>query len=94
MASNFVVIDGGRPALVLETAARRLRTLDGGAAARRAGCRWPARSRSTRLMMRGGHGEPAGSRRSLALGFERDAERLRRSPLSVKPLPDCLRRLR
>ena len=85
VASNFVVVDHGRPALVLETSARRLRSLTD-------------EPPLATLMSLGGSIEidsinDVPARESpladalLALGFERDAERLRRSPLKLKPLP-------
>jgi ATP-dependent helicase Lhr and Lhr-like helicase len=85
VASNFVVLDGGRPALVLETAARRLRSLSA-----------DAPPLETLLSLAGTleldtiNDAPARESplapRLIELGFERDADRLRRSPLQVKPL--------
>jgi ATP-dependent Lhr-like helicase len=84
VASNFVVVDHGRPSLVLESAARRLRSLTG----------TPPLDSLLSLhgtieldsindvpALQSPLAEPL-----LALGFERDADRLRRSPLKVKPL--------
>ena len=83
--SNYVVIDNGRPALLLETAARKLRTLIDqppfDALATLAGT----------LEIDSINDVPAPdspfAAALLIVGFERDAERLRRSPLKVKPLP-------
>jgi ATP-dependent Lhr-like helicase len=85
VASNFVVVDSGRPALVLETAARRLRALVDQppleALLSLAGS-IEIDSINDVASLESPMAEPL-----LALGFERDAGRLRRSPLKLKPLP-------
>jgi ATP-dependent Lhr-like helicase len=90
LPSSFVVLDAGRPALVLEAAARRLRSLvDGDALARAVAA----------LATIGGvvevaeiDGAPAPSSplgpALRAGGFEPDGERLRRSPLAVRPVEE------
>jgi ATP-dependent Lhr-like helicase len=84
VASNFVVLDGGKPALLLETAARKLRMLVESppldALASLAGI-IELDSINDALAH-----DSSFAAALLALGFERDGERLRRSPLKVKPL--------
>jgi ATP-dependent Lhr-like helicase len=84
VASNFVLFDGGIPAIVLETAARRLRTLI------------PSPPLEGLLSLAGSieldliNDVPAPESQLapelIRIGFERDSDRLRRSPLLVKPL--------
>jgi hypothetical protein len=84
VASNFVVIEAGRPALVLESAARRLRSLVD--APPLEALLTLSGSIELDTINDGPAKESALTPRLLELGFERDAERVRRSPLKVKPL--------
>ena len=90
LSSNFLVIDHGRPQLVLELGARRLRVT---------GSREPdalARSVAALATLQGTieveevDGVPVGDTPLLealrGAGFERDGARMRRSPLRVRPL--------
>src|SRR5262249_13869815 len=84
VASNFVVVDQGRPSLVLESAARRLRSLT--EAPPPATLIPPPATIGLDSIKEVPALQSPLAEPLLALGFERDAERLRRSPLKVKPL--------
>ncbi len=87
VAANFVVIDNGRPSLVLETAAGRLRVL-GDSAPLAALTTMTTLSGTIELDLINDAPAPESPHAAalLELGFERDGDRLRRSPLKVRPL--------
>jgi ATP-dependent Lhr-like helicase len=89
LPSNFLVLAAGRPLLILEMAARRVRLFERDpAAVEQAAAAVATVSGAIELAELDGAPAPTSPLAPLfrAVGFELDGDRLRRSPLHVRPL--------